>query len=57
MLYTSTAHVYQNSVLTLATNFQTRERAKLANSSLDQVDSKMMSEVLIKATLNGSLTA
>ncbi len=33
----------------LASNFQTRERAKLANSSLDQVDTKMISEVFIKS--------
>ena len=29
----------------LASNFQTRERAKRANSSLDQVDTKMISEI------------
>ena len=39
---------------TPASNFQTRERA---NSSLNQNDTKMISEVFIKAVLNGSLTA
>ena len=33
----------------LASNFQTRERAKSANSSLDQVDTKMISEVFINS--------
>ena len=33
----------------LASNFQTRERAKRANSSLDQNDTKMISEVLTKS--------
>ena len=34
--------------LSLASNFQTRERAKHVNSSLDQVDTKMILEVFIK---------
>ena len=33
----------------LASNFQTRERAKRTNSSLDQVDTKMISEVFINS--------
>ena len=39
--------------VTIASNFQTRERAKHANSSLDQVDTKMISEVFIDSVLNG----
>ena len=31
----------------IASNFQTRERVKRANSSLDQVDTKMISEIAL----------
>ena len=42
-------YVYMALRKTVASNFQTRERAKRVNSSLDQVDTKMISEVLIKS--------
>ena len=41
----------------VASNFQTRERAKRTNSSLDQVDTKMISEVFIKSDGKWCLTA
>ena len=41
----------------VASNFQTRERAKRANSSLDQVDTKMISKVFIKSDGKWCLTA
>ena len=41
----------------VASNFQTRERAKRANSGLDQVDTKMISEVFINNDAKWCLTA
>ena len=41
----------------LASKFQTRECAKRANSSLDQVDTKMISEVFINSDAKWCLTA
>ena len=39
--------VQSEAPILLASNFQTRERAKHANSSLDQVDTKMISEIAL----------